>query len=141
MSSLSEIRAEIDEMTANSIKFGNYFDEILKISMPYLKKQFSSAEIQELLNSLRDFKGKSIQEYVDYFDKVYCQMVKRQYQMKTSPNYDKDLCKFIEDQDSQIKIVWGDCLHVLKRMKSESVHLIVTSPLIIMRENMLNGII
>jgi len=115
-------------MTANSIKFGNYFDEILKISMPYLKKQFSSAEIQELLNSLRDFKGKSIQEYVDYFDKVYCQMVKRQYQMKTSPNYDKDLCKFIEEQDSQIKIVWGDCLHVLKRMKSESVHLIVTSP-------------
>jgi len=128
MSSLSEIRAEIDEMRVNSIKFGNYFDEILKISMPYLKKQFSSAEIQELLNSLRDFKGKSIQEYVDYFDKVYCQMVKRQYQMKTSPNYDKDLCKFIEDQDSQIKIVWGDCLHVLKRMKSESVHLIVTSP-------------
>ena len=86
-------------MTANSIQFGNYFDEILKISMPYLKKQFSSAEIQELLNSLRDFRGKSIQEYVDYFDKVYCQMVKRQYQMKTSPNYDKDLCKFIEDQD------------------------------------------
>lgn len=110
------------------LKFGNYFDEIIEISLPYLKKQFSDEELQELFDLLKSFRGNSIQEYVDYFDKVYCELVKRQYQMKTSPNFDPELCKFIEDRETQIKVIWGDCYQVLKRMKSESVHLIVTSP-------------
>jgi DNA modification methylase len=110
------------------IRFGNYFDEIVRTSLPYLKKQFSNEEIQELFQSLKSFQGNSTQEYIDYFDKIYCKLVKRQYQMKTSPNYDPKLCEFIEDKNSQIKLIWGDCYQVLKRMKSESVHLIVTSP-------------
>jgi hypothetical protein len=59
---------------------------------------------------------KSLQEYVDYFNKVYSKFVKRQYQMKTSPDYGPGLCSFIENKSSH------------KRMKSESVHLMVTSP-------------
>jgi DNA modification methylase len=110
------------------IKFGNYFDDIIRISLPYLRKQFSDEELQELFRILGSFKGDSIQEYVDYFDKVYCSLVKKQYQMRTSPNYDPKLCEFIEDKSSQIKLIWGDCYQVLKRMKSESVHLMVTSP-------------
>jgi DNA modification methylase len=109
-------------------KFNNYFDDIIRTSWSYLKKQFSDEEIKELFEALRKFQGSSIQEYVDYFDKIYCSLVKKQYQMKTSPNYDRDLAEFIEDNKSQIKIIWGDCYQVLKRMKSESVHLIVTSP-------------
>jgi DNA modification methylase len=112
----------------HNIKFGNYFDEIIKTSLPYLEKQFSASELCILLDCLKDFRGNSIQEYVDYFDKVYCEMVKRQYQLKTSPYYSRELCEFIEDKTSQIKVIWGDCYQVLKRMKSESVHLMVTSP-------------
>jgi len=108
--------------------FGNYFDDLVRISLPYLKKQFSEGEIQELFETLKTFQGKSTQEYVDYFDKVYCELIKKQYQMKTSSFYDTELCNFIEDKSSQIKIIWGDCNQVLKRMKSESVHLMVTSP-------------
>jgi len=96
--------------------------------MPYLKKQFSNEEIQELLQSLKSFQGNTIQQYVDYFDKIYCKLVKRQYQMKTSLYYDSELCRFIESKKTQIKVIWGDCSQVLKRMKSESVHLMVTSP-------------
>jgi DNA modification methylase len=109
-------------------KFGNYFDNIISISWPYLKKQFTDEEIEELFRFLKSFQGGAVQEHVDYFDKVYCSLVKRQYQMKTSPNYDRELAKFIESKDSQIKLIWGDCYQVLKRMKSESVHLMVTSP-------------
>ncbi len=110
------------------IKFGNYFDEILRTSMPYLKKQFSQEEIIELLNNLKGFKGGSVKEYVDYFDKTYTSLVKKQYQKRTSPYYDENLCEFIENKETQIKVIWGDCFQVLKRMKSESVHLMVTSP-------------
>ncbi len=110
------------------LKFGNYFDEIVRISLPYLKKQFLDVELQDLFKLLKSYKGNSIQEYIDYFDKVYCQLVKKKYQKETSPYYDVELSKFIEDKNSQIKIVWGDCYQVLKRMKSESVHLMVTSP-------------
>uniref|UniRef100_A0A7C4TH64 Methyltransferase n=1 Tax=candidate division WOR-3 bacterium TaxID=2052148 RepID=A0A7C4TH64_UNCW3 len=111
-----------------TVNFGNYFDKIVKISLPYLKKQFSEVELQELFALLKKYQGNSIQEYVDYFDKVYCELVKRQYQMKTTPYYDANLCKFIEDKNSHIKLIWGDAYQVLRRMKSESVHLMVTSP-------------
>ncbi len=115
-------------MDEKELKFENYFDEIIKISSPYLKKQFSDGELQELFELLKSYKGNSTQEYVDYFDKVYCDLVKRQYQTKTSPQYDTELCKFIEDKYTQIKVIWGDAYQVLKRMKSESVQLMVTSP-------------
>jgi len=109
-------------------EFGNYFDEIMKISFPYLKKQFSDIETQKLFDLLRSYQGDSTQEYVDYFDKVYSELVRKQYQMKTSPHYDEELCKFIENEDSQIKLIWGDCYQILRRMKAESVQLMVTSP-------------
>lgn len=109
-------------------KFGNFFDNIIEISLPYLKKEFSEQEIKNLFEKLRSFQGKTTQEYIDYFDKIYCILVKNKYQMETSPNYDPELCRFVEDKDIQIKLIWGDCYQVLKRMKSESVHLMVTSP-------------
>jgi len=115
-------------MIYNKQKFKNYFDKITEISLPYLKKQFSDVELRGLFESLKSFQGNSTKEYVDYFDKVYCKLVKEQYQKKTSPYYDFELYEFIEDTNSQIKLIWGDCYQVLKRMKSESVHLMVTSP-------------
>jgi len=127
------VKNKIGEKMANEVneievKFGNYFDDIVKISLPYLKKQFSDEELHQLFEKLKEFQGNSTQEYVDYFDKVYCELVKKQYQQRTSPNADAELCRFIEDKDTQIKLIWGDCYQVLRRMKSESVHLIVTSP-------------
>ena len=126
-----ELEGKLDTSRKNEkvrIKFNNYFDEIIKTSFEYLIKMFSEEELSEMFQLLSHFKGQTIQEYVDYFDKIYCSMVKKQYQKKTSPNFDPKLCEFIENKDSQIKIIWGDCYEVLKRMKSESVHLMITSP-------------
>lgn len=109
-------------------KLGNYFDNIVRISLPYLKKQFAEKELQELYELLKSYQGNSRQDYVDYFDKVYCELVKKQYQLKNSPHYDAQLGKFIEDKDIGIKLIWGDSNQVLRRMKAESVHLMVTSP-------------
>lgn len=110
------------------MKFGNYFDEIIKVSLPYLKKQFSDIELQKIFNKLSAFKGDCIQDFVDYFNQVFCDFIKQQYQEKTSPHYDHSLSDFLKDTSSQIKIIWGDCYQVLKSMKSESIHLMVTSP-------------
>jgi len=109
-------------------KFGNYLDKIIEISLPYLRKKFSEEELSVLFKSLKVYHGNTIQDYIDYFDKVYCDLVKKQYQRETSLNYDKDLVSFIEDSNTQIKLIWGDCHQIFKRMKSESVHIMVTSP-------------
>ena len=42
--------------------------------------------------------------------------------------FSKKLEKFLKEEDSNLKIIWGDCLNTLKKMNSESVQLMVTSP-------------
>ena len=43
-------------------------------------------------------------------------------------NFNATLNRCIENTDQDMKIIWGNCLDGLKKMKSESIHLLVTSP-------------
>ena len=36
--------------------------------------------------------------------------------------------QFIDSKETNAKIIWGDCLNALRKMDSESIHLMVTSP-------------
>lgn len=107
--------------------FNNYFDKILKTSESYLKKQLNSKEFTELQNSLKKNKTKKTEECVSYFVDIYTSIIKRKYQSEHK-GADKKLEKFISEKDTNLKILWGDCLNVLKKMNSESVQLMVTSP-------------
>ena len=107
--------------------FNNYFDKILKTSESYLKKQLNSKEFAELQNSLRKNKTKKTEECVNHFVDIYTSIIKRKYQSEHK-GVDKKLEKFISEKDTNLKILWGDCLNVLKKMNSESVQLMVTSP-------------
>ena len=107
--------------------FNNYFDKIFETSKTYLKKQLNSKEFEELQKSLKKNKTKKIDECVSYFVDSYTSIIKKKYQTEYK-GIDKKLEKFLKEKDSNLKIVWGDCLNVLKKMNSESVQLMVTSP-------------
>jgi len=106
--------------------YKNYLDKIFNNSDNYLKKIFSAKEYNNLKNKLKNKNFKSNSEYVELFINEYTQQIKKKYQSehKSEPK----LSKFLEDKKDNLKIIWGDCLNVLKKMKSESIHLMVTSP-------------
>ena len=61
------------------------------------------------------------------FARRYRQAVREQRQAD-SPFYDRRLDEFINSDPANLKIIWGDCLNVLRALKPESIQLIVTSP-------------
>ena len=107
--------------------FNNYFDEIFRTSEKYLKEIFTEAESKKLTKSLEGKKFKTTQEYVDFFEETYTDLIKKKHQSEYK-EADKDFNKFINDDKSNLKVIWGDCLNALKKMDSESIHLMVTSP-------------
>lgn len=107
--------------------FNNYFDEIFKTSEKYLKEIFTEAENKKLIKSLEGKKFKTTQEYVDFFEENYTDLIKKKHQSEYK-EADKDFNKFINDDKSNLKVIWGDCLNALKKMDSESIQLMVTSP-------------
>lgn len=107
--------------------FNNYFDEIFKTSEKYLKEIFTEAENKKLIKSLEGKKFKTTQEYVDFFEETYTDLIKKKHQSEYK-EADKDFNKFINDDKSNLKVIWGDCLNALKKMDSESIQLMVTSP-------------
>jgi len=106
----------------------NYLDKILEISEPYLLKTFSKDRYAEFLNGILHLnKLENRNEIIKKFSEIYIQFIKEDYQEQYK-NVNKDLDEFIEKKDGGVKIIWGDCLNVLKGMKSESIHVMVTSP-------------
>jgi len=106
--------------------FKNYIDKIIKTSDSYLKKVFSEKEYKKFIEELKEAKFKSNQEYVNYFNNLYTKFIKTKYQSEYKS--DSKLNSFINEKKSNLKIIWGDCLNVLKKMDSESIQLMVTSP-------------
>ena len=106
--------------------YKNYLDKIFKNSDDYLKKIFTDKDYENLKNKLKNKKYKSDTEYVELFVNEYTQQIKKKYQSEHKSN--QELSKFLENTKSNLKIIWGDCLSTLKKMKSESIQLMVTSP-------------
>jgi|TARA_B110001452_G_scaffold226578_1_gene201031 DNA modification methylase len=107
--------------------FNNYLDKIFKTSESYLKKQLNYKELESLKKVLSNKKLKETEECVSHFINTYTSVIKKKYQSEHK-EVDKKLEKFLEDKDTNLKVIWGDCLNVLKKMNSESVQLMVTSP-------------
>lgn len=104
----------------------SYLDKILQKSEKYLKQEFSLKEYQAFLKRVEFiYKLRSTKEIIKAFEKTYYEFVKECYQKKYS--YDKNLDFFLNEKANE-KIIWGDCYKVLKRMRSESIGCMVTSP-------------
>ncbi|MCL2073592.1 MAG: site-specific DNA-methyltransferase [Marinilabiliaceae bacterium] len=106
-----------------------YIDKILEISSSYLKETFPSQErFDEFLRSVSVLRGQEdIQRIICLFTQIYIDFVKQDFQNQYT-NTNKQLVDFLENKDDGIKIIWGNCLDALRGMKSESMHLMVTSP-------------
>ncbi|MDI9312968.1 MAG: site-specific DNA-methyltransferase [Limnohabitans sp.] len=106
-----------------------YIENIINISRPYLQETFPIKErLEEFLQTLEFLKPKTNRkEIIDHFTGIYIDFVKKNYQnqyKRTNPK----IVSFIENKDDGVKIIWGHCLDVMRGMKSESIHLMVTSP-------------
>lgn len=104
----------------------HYLDTILLKSNPYLKDAFSTDQydtLKERIAYIYNISDTTL--IVKEFCKVYVNLIKEIHQ--SLHTYNKPLCDFIESEGNK-KLIWGDCYDVLKDMKSESVHCIVTSP-------------
>ncbi|MCD6594615.1 site-specific DNA-methyltransferase, partial [bacterium] len=105
-----------------------YIDKIMEISMPYLQTTFSDDRLSEFQKKIADlYEIKNSDEVIKKFIDVYVKFVKEDYQSRYK-DVNVKLVEFVGDKNSDVKIIWGDCLKALKGMKSESIHLMVTSP-------------
>ena len=105
----------------------SYLKTIFEISAPYLKKQFTEKEIVKLAEKCSRIEFKNRTELIKKFSEIYIDFIKNQHQSKYKGS-DKDFNKYLNTDNSKVKVVWGDCLNALKKMDSESIHLMTTSP-------------
>lgn len=106
----------------------HYLNKILKISEKYLKQTFSSGRLEEFLNTIQCiYNLQDTKEIVKTFSDEYIRFVKEDYQ-RIYQGTDKKLNKFIDDKETDIKIIWEDAYKVLQEIRSESIHCMVTSP-------------
>ncbi len=106
----------------------NYFQTILDKSMKYLKEVFSLDEIENLIEQSKQLNDlENVNEIIAKWTQIYTKNVKIKYQNQYVHN--EEISSFVErDNPEKVKVIWGNCLDILKSLKSESVHLMVTSP-------------
>ncbi|PKP57931.1 MAG: restriction endonuclease [Candidatus Altiarchaeales archaeon HGW-Altiarchaeales-2] len=106
----------------------HYLKKILEISDPHLKKIFSTGRYNEFLKAVEYiYQLEKREDIVKNFSDKYVEFVKEDYQRQYQGT-NESLNSFLEKKDDDIKIIWGNCFDVMKGMKSESIHCIVTSP-------------
>lgn len=104
----------------------NYLNIILEKSGKYLKQEFTTKQYQNFLKQIEFiYKLRSTKEIIKAFEKNYYDFVRLCYQEKYSHSQNLD---FFLNQSSKEKVIWANCLKVLKQMKSESIACMVTSP-------------
>jgi DNA modification methylase len=105
-----------------------YIDKIIEISHPYLINIFSKGRRNELLDKVEVLKNiENVNDVITEWTKIFIEFVKEDFQ-RLYQGTNEELINFIEQKDDGLKIIWGNCLDVMKGMKSESIHLMVTSP-------------
>lgn len=104
-----------------------YIKTILEKSDKYLRDTFNKEQIEELLTKVKFLEQETdIESIVTQWSNIYIEFIKNNYQEKYV--HDNKLDKFLEEKYDGIKVIWGNCLNVMKAMKPESIHCMVTSP-------------
>jgi len=116
------------EKTQNFRSFKSYLKNILEISEKYLLRSFSEERYKKFLKAITSLdKLSDRKKIIEKFSEIYIKFIKEDYQRQYK-DIDEKLDTFIEKKDDDLKIIWGDCFEVLRKMKTESIHLMVTSP-------------
>jgi len=106
-----------------------YIETIIEISQPYLQETFPNKQrLEEFIENVNFLNEKTnTKEIIDNFITIYTNFVKQDYQNQYK-EINLKLVDFLEAKDDGVKIIWGNCLDVMKGMKPETIHLMVTSP-------------
>jgi len=107
----------------------DYLDFIIGESEKYLMLELGVTEAQLFITEAKSkITSKDTKEIINQFNELYVDKIKKKYQKETSPEYNKKFFDFINNNNRKIKILWGDCYENLRKLPSESIHLMVTSP-------------
>ena len=116
----------LGDQSKRSAKRHLYLDSIFRISARYLKREFSQEQLDKLMtrcyNEIRGNQERTINEFV----RIYYETVKEIHQSEYA--HDERLDSFLNSEQDKLKMLWGSCLDLMRGMKSESIHLMVTSP-------------
>ena len=104
----------------------NHLERILEVSARYLSRAFTQEQLGRFMSRCYAEVQGDRRETIDGFLRVYYDFVKDVH--RSEHPFDPQLDAFMSSDPNALKIVWGDCLDVLRGMKSESVQLMVTSP-------------
>lgn len=104
-----------------------YLQTIFGVSDKYLRRVFDEDQLNEFkadcLRKIRGDRDSTIKQYINR----YYEFVKRKYQ-KQYTGTDSALNQTIFSELHRPKLLWGNCIDFLRRMESESIQLMVTSP-------------
>ena len=116
-----------DDTSCETDVLDPYLHKIFEVSDKYLRRVFNEELLNEFrTNCFRDIRGDR-DSTIEQFVKAYYDLVKREHQ-KQYTDADASLNQSIFSEPHIPKALWGNCLDFLKRMDSESVQLMVTSP-------------
>ncbi len=120
MASLLELNSEANEGKSN-VKINDLF----KMNIEHLNKIFTKDEI-DILNMKYKYKEDNEKNIYDFVD-AYRDMIK--LKLNKEENFtDYKLINNITTNPENIKVIWGNCLDNLKKLPSESIGHIITSP-------------
>ena len=96
-----------------------YLDKIKETSLSYLEDQFNEEQLNRFykeIEYIHKFPDPSI--VIKEFSNVYINFIKKEYQKKYK-NVDRDLRNFLNNTNSELKLVWGDVYKVFKHRFSQ----------------------
>ena len=104
-----------------------YLSTIFEVSEKYLRRGLNDSQLNAFkttcLEKVRGDRDATIEQFI----KTYYDFVKKEYQ-KQYKTADPLLNQNILSDPQTPKLLWGDCFDFLRRMDSESIQLMVTSP-------------
>ena len=107
-----------------------YIETILKISQARLAAAVSHSEYNNLIKKIKPLYDPSIprRKVIDKFCNIYLAYCKELRQKKYE-GAEKEMSDFLKTAKSdKVHVLWGDCLTAMKKMPSESINLMITSP-------------
>jgi DNA modification methylase len=120
MASLMELNSQVNEGKSNEKK-----KDLFKMNLEHLNKIFTKDEI-DVLNMKYKYKEDNEKNIYDFVD-AYRDMIK--LKLNKEENFtDYKLIDNITTNPENIKVIWGNCLDNLKKLPSESIGHMVTSP-------------
>ena len=112
---------------ANIVIKETIFENLIETNDKFLKEIFTENQLEELKKRYvvdLENREKNIYNFID----AYRCIMKQQFNEETQPCADYQLLNQITSNPDKVKVVWSGCLQALRRLPSESVGHIVTSP-------------